>query len=914
MSRMSTEIDQLENRKLFASAHPIAMSIGDEALWNSNFPTVVAELKRAGVTSVRIWLGFTQYSDRPTAWDPDPFPNQITTEVASTSTGVTAPTKEQTNPPGRVLKRIFELKQAGFDVTATIQPRDGNAAANTQEVRDLVGYLLNSPSTPGGTYKLKDAVDRWEIGNEPDLGHYWTDSATNIQSGLVTFVDKLLIPAAETLKAAGETVISGGPVTSGDYVYTILNTLKTRGKLNFVDYAGFHPYSTYFPDDPTGTNAQKDKVNKAIGFAGKFGKKLIATEWNVRGYSLQGTQDATWARAADLNYRNVIRDNFEIAYYFSSINNWAARGGSASARPAGLMKHVSTLGVKPTSDITLKSQFYSQPLVPNEPFYSVINTWQIGTVSGTLFNDTNSNGTLDASESPVSARKVYIDANNNGSLDSTEPSATSDSTGKYTLTYRTGQTPAGTYTLRQVLPSDWTQTTSARSITIASLKNESGVNLGSKQVVVSTIGSLSGTIWSDTNANGLIDPTETRLSGCLIYLDNNNNNTFDAGEPSATSGTDGKYVISIDTLGAAQESKPLRAVLPTYFEPTAPSTLSYNSAVLPGVVQDTFHFGMRPLTGSVSGTITSDANNNGIVDVGETVLSGVTVYIDTNNNAVLDAGEITAVSNASGAYTLTYSLDKIAPGNYSLREVLPAGAIQTIPVDTFRTMTVAAYAFDTGFDFALYQTAILPGGFSGVLWSDTNANSIIDNTEPTLDGRVVYIDTNTNNSLDIGELSTTTAANGSYSFTGLLPGTYRVTRVLPTGYRITTTNDGYQLVTLTSGQTLTNINIGATARTLLRGNVSTTVNPSGVTSWQVYIDKNSNGIFDSGDASQMTDAQGNYAFIDQLTATYKIRINAPAGWKTNTPSTGLYTIYLAAGKTANNLNFTMAPLAVASRA
>ena len=51
-----------------------------------------------------------------------------------------------------------------------------------------------------------------------------------------------------------------------------------------------------------------------------------------------------------------------------------------------------------------------------------------------------------------------------------------------------------------------------------------------------------------------------------------------------------------------------------------------------------------------------------------------------------------------------------------------------------------------------------------------------------LAGRTVYLDQNQNGQLDPGEASTTTAADGSYAFTGLAQGTYYVAEALPTGW------------------------------------------------------------------------------------------------------------------------------------
>src|SRR5207244_3094478 len=46
----------------------------------------------------------------------------------------------------------------------------------------------------------------------------------------------------------------------------------------------------------------------------------------------------------------------------------------------------------------------------------------LGSISGTVFNDTDGDGTRDTGEAALSKWKVFLDTNKNGSLDSGEPS------------------------------------------------------------------------------------------------------------------------------------------------------------------------------------------------------------------------------------------------------------------------------------------------------------------------------------------------------------------------------------------------------------------------------------------------------------------------------------------------------------
>ncbi|MGO9113784.1 MAG: LamG-like jellyroll fold domain-containing protein [Thermoguttaceae bacterium] len=71
---------------------------------------------------------------------------------------------------------------------------------------------------------------------------------------------------------------------------------------------------------------------------------------------------------------------------------------------------------------------------------------------------------------------------------------------------------------------------------------------------------------------------------------------------------------------------------------------------------------------------------------------------------------------------------------------------------------------------------------SGTLWNDLNDNGARDAGDPGLAGWTVYLDANGNGQLDPGEVSTTTAADGSYSFSNLPAGSYTVAEVTKPGW------------------------------------------------------------------------------------------------------------------------------------
>ncbi len=74
---------------------------------------------------------------------------------------------------------------------------------------------------------------------------------------------------------------------------------------------------------------------------------------------------------------------------------------------------------------------------------------------------------------------------------------------------------------------------------------------------------------------------------------------------------------------------------------------------------------------------------------------------------------------------------------------------------------------------------------SGAVFNDLNANGLKDTGESGQSGWTVYLDADGNGQLGTGEITATTAADGSYSFSELAPGTYTVAEVLQLGWRQT---------------------------------------------------------------------------------------------------------------------------------
>ncbi len=908
-------MERLEDRRLLADVHPVGINFNDEALWDANFATSVAEAKKLGVTAVRLWLSFKTYSERANAWDPVP---NWQTEAASRG-------MDYSNSPGAVMKRAFDLKHAGFSVMVAVVPKEGLVPTSTQQVKDLFTHFKNAKLTPGGSETLADVVDYWEIGNEPDLPSYWADSAiigienttTAKTRGLKSYVDKFLIPAAQALRtgtnaADWEQVVSGGVSWKAEDLNTLLSHLKLRNGLGLIDMAGYHPYGRHDTESSPVITEQIDRVKSAANIAKSFAKPLSGTEWNVRGYSSgwqNNTTRAKWARMMDDVYKTLLVNNFKQLYYFAMLDNYVLRGGNTSARPASVLKHDASDTSLSGKSLSYIESWLKTPAVANEPFYSTFEKWQWGNISGVVVNS--------GSSASLAGRVVYIDVDNDGALDSNEPRGTTGSDGKYAIKYGTRQVPAGTHEVRVVLPSNFTSTDDDRTLTLGSQANATNVNFTLLHAAPepATTGSVAGKLWNDTDADNVIDGSESGLSGHTVYLDLDNDSSRDANEPSAVTSGTGAYVINYDTTGTAPGTYALRQIIPGGWETTAVAPMVVVAA---NRTDTNVNQGSREIpitTGSVAGKLWQDDDADGVIDAGETALAGRTVFIDLDNDASLDAGERSAVTNSSGDFIIHYdTASNITAATHKLQQVIPALWEATT---TAAAVTVAGNRTDTGFKLGSRLIPPPTGSIAGVLWQDDDADKSIDATEASLEGRTVWVDVDGDLSRDAEEPSALTDAAGAFTIqydTTVTPaGTYALRQTLPAGWEQTTLakaanlrrgglDAGLQL----GSRVIPPITTGSLSGTLWNDADADNIIDSGeafIAGRAVYVDLDNDNSFDAGEPTANTASNGTYTIaynvLNVASGDYALRQVLPAGWEQTTPAT---TVTLAAERSDVNVN------------
>ncbi len=323
--------------------------------------------------------------------------------------------------------------------------------------------------------------------------------------------------------------------------------------------------------------------------------------------------------------------------------------------------------------------------------------------------------------------------------------------------------------------------------------------VGTSVTLTRNVGEIIGTVFNDTNGNGLVDTGEAPLQSWQVYLDINKDGRIDAGDISVRSRHNGLY----DIPDVAPGTYTLRTAAQPGYTATIPAA-SRTITVAGGDLITGKNFGFtqasEPVTASITGLVFNDKNGNGIKDGKDTRLNKWQVYLDANQNGKLDAGEVSVRSRGSGIYVIP----NVAPGTYRVRVNVQDGFRQVSP-GGYRLVTISGTEQVTGKNFAETPLALI----SGTVFNDLNGNGIQDSGEAGLAYWRVFADVNGDgtfsNKTDRGVM---TDASGNFAM-GILPGgTWDMFASVPTGYKLTTPADGSIMVTVVNGQKKTGLVYG----------------------------------------------------------------------------------------------------------
>jgi O-glycosyl hydrolase len=219
------------------------------------------------------------------------------------------------------------------------------------------------------------------------------------------------------------------------------------------------------------------------------------------------------------------------------------------------------------------------------------------------------------------------------------------------------------------------------------------------------------------------------------------------------------------------------------------------------------HWSKFVVPGSIRiGTSYTDGSGNAIAEDPTTV--NTDAYIDpVGKTATLE------LTNASASpQTVNISLANLSLTSFNQAWLTDATDVWTNlgPVTVangIATLTVPAYSIVTLQGST--APAVTTGTVSGTVYVDANGDGAREAGEPGAAGQSLYLDLNGNGTYDAGtDPTTTTAADGTYSFTSVPAGTYKI-YLTTAGWRQTAPAlNGPQTAVVTAGGTVTGADFG----------------------------------------------------------------------------------------------------------
>jgi serine-aspartate repeat-containing protein C/D/E len=410
-------------------------------------------------------------------------------------------------------------------------------------------------------------------------------------------------------------------------------------------------------------------------------------------------------------------------------------------------------------------------------------------IGGIKFEDLNANGVRDPGEPGLAGFTINLTPASSGAPP--VQTVTTDANGNFLFT----NVAPGAYVLSETLRQGFSLTVpAANSIAVTLVSGGSSIDnvFGNFRGVLT--GTITGTKFLDANANGVRDAGEPGLAGVTITRTASINDPMGV-NLSVVTGADGSFTFATVPFG----SFTLTETVPAGFVQTAPPSPGTNSATINFAQRSSSGnlFGNRALAGMVSGVKFNDLNGNGVRDSGEDGMAGVTIRITDASNGVRSTS-----TDASGSFSFT----DLAAGTYVVSEIVPNGFTQTAPAapGTFTvTLTTGQSVANLLFGNRAVQAPTNTASISGRKILDLNNNGIFDGNDRGFEGIVFELHDTSGNLV----ATTTSNANGDFTFMNLAPGTYVLSEILPPNFFQTFPGTqgfpGTYTITLTTGQTAT---------------------------------------------------------------------------------------------------------------
>ena len=290
-----------------------------------------------------------------------------------------------------------------------------------------------------------------------------------------------------------------------------------------------------------------------------------------------------------------------------------------------------------------ESNTYDQRYETNGGFLNVTMTSEVAVrnisltssmIRGIVYHDADSDGVMDANETGIYNVEVRLVGHNRN--------AKTDNFGRYFFPLT-----AGEYSVQEVDPPGYASTT-ANLVSVSLSAGETEiVNYGDRSTYA--VGVIMGTVFEDTDKDGLISPGEDPIPNVLISLDNGSQTKTNMEGLYSFIAQEGIYtVVETDPAG---------------YSSTTPNSGSATIAAENDTVVINFGDFDGDVYGTIEGYVFDDENEDGILNSGESGIPNATLTMSSGDSTM---------TNSSGFYSFN-----LPPDIYSITERDPMGYTST---------------------------------------------------------------------------------------------------------------------------------------------------------------------------------------------------------------------------------------------
>lgn len=253
--------------------------------YSENVSTALPKLNDLGVRWCRVWVNISDWST-------------------------------PSNNSGNGYQQAIDLHNAGFKVIFCINSLGGTVPTYSQ-ANAVYQWMLQKPN-------LKASVDIWEIFNELNNKEYYNQAYSttiSMSQQAKNYINGALKAGWDVFHTNNNEKVLGGSwtlwqqkadySTSGAYTLKLTQAYINNGYLNYVDYAGIHPYHEQASSQRTFTTSFKNLIGT---------KPVIISEWGLKPANYTVT---TYTDAMNSNI-SFMRTNVVTACYyrFTPGNGW----------------------------------------------------------------------------------------------------------------------------------------------------------------------------------------------------------------------------------------------------------------------------------------------------------------------------------------------------------------------------------------------------------------------------------------------------------------------------------------------------------------------------------------------------------------------------------------------------------------